>query len=48
MIRFIERQGDCFRFRSGGGITINSDCSAEYQEVLQKVYLPFLCIRLVL
>ena len=42
MIRFIERQGDCFRFRSGGGITINSDCSAEYQEVLQKVYLPFL------
>lgn len=42
MIRFIERQGDCFRFRSGGGITINSDCSAEYQEVLQKIYLPFL------
>ena len=42
MIRFIERQGGCFRFRSGGGITINSDCSAEYQEVLQKVYLPFL------
>ena len=42
MIRFIERKGDRFRFRSGGGITINSDCSAEYQEVLQKVYLPFL------
>ena len=34
------RQGNRLRFRSGGGITVNSDCSAEYQEVLQKVYLP--------
>lgn len=40
MIRFIEQQGNRLRFRSGGGITVNSDCSAEYQEVLQKVYLP--------
>lgn len=47
MIRFIE-QPDCADggkpnkyFRSGGGITINSDCRDEYNEVLEKVYLPF-------
>lgn len=41
MIRFIERRDGRFYFRSGGGITINSDCRAEYEEVLAKVYLPF-------
>lgn len=41
MIRFIEKQKDGFYFRSGGGITINSDMRSEYQEVLEKVYLPF-------
>ena len=30
-----------YYFRSGGGITINSECRAEYEEVLAKVYLPF-------
>ena len=30
-----------FYFRSGGGITINSDMNDEYNEVLEKVYLPF-------
>lgn len=30
-----------FQFRSGGGITIHSDCKSEYDEVIQKVYLPF-------
>lgn len=29
------------KFRSGGGITINSRCADEYDEVLEKVYLPF-------
>lgn len=42
MIRFIEKRNGQFFFRSGGGITINSDWKSEYDEVLQKVYLPFL------
>ena len=41
MIRFIEQRDGKFYFRSGGGITINSDREAEYKEVLEKVYLPF-------
>lgn len=41
MIRYIEVCGGQYYFRSGGGITINSDCRAEYEEVLAKVYLPF-------
>ena len=42
MIRFIEQQVDgALRYRSGGGITINSQCAEEYREVCQKVYLPF-------
>lgn len=40
MIRFIEQEGKHFYYRSGGGITINSEAEAEYQECLQKVYLP--------
>lgn len=40
MIRYIEQQGDKFYFRSGGGITVNSNPEEEYQEVLDKVYLP--------
>ena len=41
MIRYIEVRDGRYYFRSGGGITINSDCRAEYEEVLAKVYLPF-------
>ncbi|HJA16287.1 MAG TPA: aminodeoxychorismate synthase component I [Candidatus Butyricimonas faecavium] len=41
MIRYIEECDGQYYFRSGGGITINSDCRAEYEEVLAKVYLPF-------
>ncbi len=41
MIRYIEQRDGRYYFRSGGGITINSDCRAEYEEVLEKVYLPF-------
>lgn len=40
MIRFIERVGDKFFYKSGGGITIDSDCASEYQEMLKKVYIP--------
>lgn len=40
MIRFIEKQGEKFFYKSGGGITIDSDIQSEYQEMLAKVYLP--------
>lgn len=41
MIRFIEKESEKLFFRSGSGITINSDCRYEYDEVIQKIYLPF-------
>lgn len=40
LIRFIEKEGNNYFFRSGGGITVNSDCKKEYDEVNQKIYLP--------
>ncbi len=40
MIRFIERQGEKLFYKSGGGITIDSQVETEYQEMLDKVYLP--------
>ncbi|WP_456456984.1 aminodeoxychorismate synthase component I [Nitratifractor sp.] len=42
MIRFVERQGDALIFKSGGGITIDSDPEAEYRELQEKIYVPFL------
>jgi len=41
MIRYIEKEANSLFFRSGGGITINSDCRDEYNEVIEKIYLPF-------
>lgn len=40
MIRFLEQDGQGTYFKAGGGITSKSDCRKEYDEVLQKVYLP--------
>ncbi len=40
-IRYIENENGTLYFRSGSGITINSDCRYEYDEVNQKIYLPF-------
>lgn len=40
MIRFIERQGDQDIFKSGGGITTQSNAEEEYQEMIDKVYVP--------
>ena len=42
MIRFIEanKDGQMF-YKSGGGITIDSNVLNEYQELLDKIYLPF-------
>lgn len=41
MIRFVEQQGDKHFFRAGGGITVNSQCRQEYDELLHKAVLPF-------
>ncbi len=41
MIRFIEDIGGQWWFKSGGGITTSSDCLEEYNELVDKVYLPF-------
>lgn len=41
LIRFIESQNGQFYYRSGGGITAYSRCEEEYNEVLKKIYLPF-------
>ena len=40
MIRFIEQQNDKMIFKSGGGITSKSELEKEYQELIQKVYVP--------
>ena len=40
MIRFIENQEGQLVFKSGGGITTFSEAQAEYQELIDKVYLP--------
>jgi len=42
MIRFIEKRGDAFVYKSGGGITIDSKAEEEYREMKEKVYVPFL------
>lgn len=39
-IRFIEQQSDLHYYRSGGGITVQSNWQAEYNEVIQKIYVP--------
>lgn len=41
MIRFIEEQDNKLIFKSGGGITSQSNCRNEYQELIRKVYVPF-------
>ena len=41
MIRYIEQEPDGLVFKSGGGITARSRAEAEYQELIDKVYLPF-------
>jgi para-aminobenzoate synthetase component 1 len=41
LIRFIEEYESEKYFRSGGGITAYSNWEEEYQEVLNKIYLPF-------
>ncbi len=40
MIRFIEQRGSSHYFRSGGGITTQSVAMQEYQEAIDKIYVP--------
>lgn len=40
LIRYLEEDGDQLIFKSGGGITFLSDCKTEYNELIQKVYVP--------
>ncbi|MFT6334045.1 MAG: para-aminobenzoate synthetase component 1 [Halioglobus sp.] len=40
MIRFVEDNGVKLHYRSGCGITSMSDLDTEYQEMIDKVYLP--------
>jgi len=40
MIRFIQKKGAHLVYKSGGGITLESDARQEYNEMLDKVYLP--------
>ena len=39
-IRFIEKTSEGMIFKSGGGITAQSDVRKEYEELLDKVYVP--------
>jgi para-aminobenzoate synthetase component 1 len=40
MIRYIEKDvNGGYRYKSGGGITIDSDVRSEYQEMIDKVYI---------
>lgn len=40
MIRFIEQKDGQYYYRSGGGITTQSDPDIEYKELIQKIYVP--------
>lgn len=40
LIRYIEKQGGQLLYKSGGGITFLSDCQTEYEEMINKVYVP--------
>lgn len=42
MIRYIEKKDEGLQFRSGGGITGNSEPLDEYNEMIDKVYVPII------
>ncbi|MFZ1573367.1 MAG: chorismate-binding protein, partial [Candidatus Kapaibacterium sp.] len=42
MIRFIEKTSKGLIFKSGGGITFLSEAYKEYNELIDKVYVPFI------
>ena len=40
MIRFIEKHNGELIYKSGGGITLDSRAEEEYQEMIDKIYIP--------
>lgn len=42
MIRFLEKSANGLVYKSGGGITINSNAENEYKEMIQKIYVPII------
>lgn len=40
MIRYLEKTPEGLIYKSGGGITANSNCNDEYQELIDKIYVP--------
>ncbi|TVR89834.1 MAG: aminodeoxychorismate synthase component I [Saprospirales bacterium] len=40
LIRFIEKRGADYFYKSGGGITFQSDSKKEYEELIEKIYVP--------
>lgn len=40
LIRFIETDNGQFYYRTGGGLTFQSEVEKEYQELLDKIYIP--------
>ena len=41
LIRFLEQAAPGhFIYKSGGGITFQSDAQKEYEELIQKIYVP--------
>ena len=40
MIRFIDKENGQLYFKAGGGITARSDWNKEYEEVIEKIYVP--------
>ncbi len=40
MIRAISKEGSTLYYHSGGGITIDSNPKLEYQELIDKIYIP--------
>ena len=40
MIRFVEEQNGQLYYKSGGGVTANSIAQKEYEELIDKIYVP--------
>ncbi|TVQ50114.1 MAG: aminodeoxychorismate synthase component I [Saprospirales bacterium] len=41
LIRFIEKEDNAYFYKSGGGITFLSKLKDEYEELIEKIYVPF-------
>jgi para-aminobenzoate synthetase component 1 len=40
MIRYVEQTENGLVYKSGGGITFQSEMEKEFKELIQKVYVP--------